>query len=151
SPPSSTQGVSASSQFSLETRTKNERRTKNEERRTVLPSSFSVGYCDQFGYLFMPDRVIWRRFFPSRSIRKICSFPARVDVNARCRPLGENAGLSLLPMPSVTVFAPRFWKSKILMSNPAPVRDAYAISLNGDGDHVGRSHHDSLVILRGSD
>ena len=52
--------------------------------------------------------------------------------------MGEKAGLSLLPMPSVTSFAPRFRKSKILMSNPAPVRDAYAISLNGDGDHVGR-------------
>ncbi len=77
--------------------------------------------------------------------------PARVDVNATCRPFGEKAGLSLLPIPSVIVLVPRSAKSKILMSNPAPVREAYAISLNGAGDHVGRSHHDSLVILRGSD
>jgi len=90
--------------------------------------------------------VICRRFCPSRSITKICSFPARVDVKATWRPFGENAGLSLLPMPSVTARAPRFVKSKILMSKPAPVRDAYAISLNGAGYHVGLSHQDSLVI-----
>jgi hypothetical protein len=45
-------------------------------------------------------------------------------VNATCRPFGENAGLSLLPMPSVIVLASRFWKSKILMSYPPPRRDA---------------------------
>src|SRR6185436_19271347 len=43
-------------------------RTKYEERRTKNEEPFVVCYCDQFGYLFMPDRVIWRRFFPSRSI-----------------------------------------------------------------------------------
>src|SRR5882672_4210217 len=75
-----------------------------------------AAYCDQFGYLFMPWRVTCRRFLPSRSMRKICSLPARVDVNARCRPFGENAGLSLLPTPSVTVFDVRVAKSKILMS-----------------------------------
>src|SRR6185436_2379869 len=36
------------------------RRTKNENqiRRTKNEEPFVVCYCDQFGYLFMPDRVI---------------------------------------------------------------------------------------------
>ena len=45
--------------------------------------------------------VICRRPLPSRPIVKICVLPARVDVNARCRPLGANAGLSLVPSPNV--------------------------------------------------
>ena len=41
------------------------------------------------------------RPFPSRPIVKICLLPVRVEVNARCRPVGENAGLSFDPWPSV--------------------------------------------------
>ena len=67
------------------------------------------------------------------------------------RPFGENAGLSLLPMPSVMVFDVRLAKSKTLMSKPAPFRDAYAISLNGAGDQVGRSQNPSFVMRWGSD
>ena len=40
----------------------------------------------------------------SRAVAAIvntCSLPARDEMNATWRPLGENAGLSLLPMPSV--------------------------------------------------
>ena len=48
----------------------------------ALPRAKARGYCDQFGYLFMPVLVICCRFFPSRSIRKICALPALVDVNA---------------------------------------------------------------------
>jgi len=59
------------------------------------------GDCDQFGYRFMPSLVTCRRSSPLRLIVKICSLPARVDVNARWRPFGANAGLSLLPMPLV--------------------------------------------------
>src|SRR5262249_29617015 len=42
-----------------------------------------AAYCDQLGYLFIPALVTCLRFLPSRSIRKICSLPARVDVKAR--------------------------------------------------------------------
>src|SRR5262245_18375822 len=54
-------------------------------------------------------------------------------------------------MPSVMVFELRVAKSKILMSKPAPFRDAYAISLNGAGDQVGRSQNPSFVMSWGSD
>src|SRR6266540_2630022 len=59
-------------------------------------------YCDQLANLLFPSRVICRRLFPSRSTVKSCALPFRVDVNAICRPFGENEGLSLLPIPSVT-------------------------------------------------
>ena len=61
---------------------------------------------------------------PSRWIVKICSLPARVDVNATWRPFGENAGLSLLPMASVSARVLRVAKSKTLMMLPPPIRDA---------------------------
>src|SRR5262245_61784880 len=60
-----------------------------------------AAYRDQFGYRLVPVVVSWRRFLPSRSITKICSRPARVELNATWRPLAENAGCSLLPIPSV--------------------------------------------------
>ena len=50
---------------------------------SMLPSHF-----DQSGYWLLPALVICRRFLPSRAIVKICDLPARVDMNARCRPLG---------------------------------------------------------------
>ena len=95
----------------------------------------------------MPVFVICCRFLPSRSIMKICALPARVDVNATCRPLGENAGLSLLPIPSVIVRVCRGREVEDPDVEAGAGRDAYAISLNGAGDQVGRSHHVSFVIL----
>src|SRR5687767_13495475 len=103
-------------------------------------------YRDQFGNRLTPVQVTCRRSLPSRAIVKICSLPARLETNAMCRPFGANAGLSLLPIPSVTVRVERVRKSKILMLLPPPARDAYAISLYGAGDHVGRSHAVSRVI-----
>src|SRR5262249_13568958 len=58
-----------------------------------------------------------------------------------------NAGLSLVPSPNVSW---RMWpvaRSSTLMSYPGPLRDAYAISLNGAGDHVGLSQYDSDVFF----
>ena len=69
-------------------------------------------------------------------------------MNARCRPLGANAGLSLVPSPKVSCRTWPLARSITLMSKPGPVRGANAISLYGAGDHVGRSAYDSEVILR---
>src|SRR5688572_4828009 len=74
--------------------------------------------------------------------------PSRDETKAMCRPFGEKAGLSLVPTPSVRV---RVWPvatSNILMSYPGPDCPAYAISLNGAGDHVGRSAFDSPNVSR---
>ncbi len=64
------------------------------------------------------------------------------------RPFGENAGLSLLPIPLVNWIVVPVCETVDAMSYPPPDREAYAISLNGAGDHVGRSHQDSLLISR---
>src|SRR5262245_2878772 len=83
----------------------------------------STSYFDQFGNRFVPVLVIWRRPDPSRWIVKTCSFPARVETNATCRPFGENAGLSLLPIASVRSRVLRVAKSKILITFPPPTRE----------------------------
>src|SRR5437879_6812322 len=85
---------------------------------------------------------------PSRAIVKICVLPARVEENARCRPLGDQLGLSLLPSPNVNWRTVLVARSITLMSSPGPVRDANAISLYGGGDHVARSQYGSEVIFR---
>ena len=43
-------------------------------------------------------------------------------MNARCRPFGANAGLSLVPSPNVICRTSRVARSRILMSLPGPVR-----------------------------
>jgi hypothetical protein len=69
-----------------------------------------------------PVLVIWRSPEPSRWIVKICSLPARLDTKAMWRPFGEKAGLSLLPMLSVSARVLRVAKSKTLMILPPPER-----------------------------
>src|SRR5207253_5253090 len=70
--------------------------------RLTIDDGRSPIYRDQFGYQLLPVRVICVSPLPSRAIVKICTFPARVEVKARCRPFGANAGLSLLPSPFVS-------------------------------------------------
>src|SRR5580765_7394049 len=65
-------------------------------------------------------------------------------MKARCRPLGENTGLSLLPSLCVNCVTARGATSMTLMSNRAPVRDSKAISLVAV-DHVGLSAYGSAV------
>ena len=87
----------------------------------------------------LPACVTCFRFFPSRAIVNTCDFPDLVDMNARCLPLGDHDGLSLVPSPNVNCRTWRVAKSITLMSLPGPVREVNAISLYGAGDHVGRS------------
>src|SRR5262249_61389933 len=103
---------------------------------------------DQFGYALAPVRVICRRSFPSRATVKICVLPARVELNAICRPFGEKHGLSFVPSPNVNCRIAPVASSSTLMSLPGPVLAAYAISLYGAGDHVARSAFDSWVSGR---
>ena len=58
-------------------------------------------YLDQFGVQLLPTLVIFVSCLPSRAMVKTCALPARVETNARWRPFGANAGLSLLPSPLV--------------------------------------------------
>src|SRR5262249_35036173 len=101
-------------------------------------------YLDQFGCWLLPLRVIWRMSLPSRAIVKICDLPARVDMNARCRPLPDQVGLSLVPSPKVNCRTCRVARSITLMSLPGPFRAEKAISLYGAGDHVGRSEYSDV-------
>jgi hypothetical protein len=86
-------------------------------------------YFAQSGCSLFPAFVNCRTSRPSRVIVKTCFFPDRVDVNAMCRPFGENTGLSFVPSPNVNCFTVRVAMSMILMSFPGPVRAVYAISL----------------------
>ena len=49
------------------------------------------------GVVLLPSLVNWRRFLPSRSTVKTWLRPARVDMNARCRPFGDHDGFSSNP------------------------------------------------------
>jgi hypothetical protein len=79
--------------------------------------------------------------------REDLALPARVDMNARWRPFGDHAGLSLVPSPNVICRVSPVPMFRILMSKPGPLRAEKAISLYGAGDHVGRSAYDSCEIL----
>ena len=71
----------------------------------------------------LPDLVICFRFLPSLAIVKICDLPDRVDMNARWRPFGANAGLSFVPSPKVSCRTLPLARSFTLMSLPGPVRE----------------------------
>ena len=89
------------------------------------------------GYRFMPFLVIGRRFFRRyRSRRSVLSCARRCERHVAT--FGENAVARAADSIGHQSRV-RGSRTKILMSKPAPVRDAYAISLNGATDQVGRS------------
>ena len=65
-----------------------------------------------------------------------------------CRPFGENAGLSFVPTPSVIVFGLARCHVVDLDVETGPELAVYAISLEGAGDQVARSAHDSPKVRR---
>src|SRR5918993_3007305 len=89
-------------------------------RRTTTQAC-SVDQFDQLGWKLFPLRVNCLRSLPSRAIVKICTFPARVDENARWRPFGANAGLSLVPSPKVSRLEVFVARSSTSTSNPGPL------------------------------
>ena len=58
-------------------------------RRCLLFVRRPGAQCDQSGVKLLPIFVIYVRSLPSRPTVNTCPLPARVDVNARCRPLAE--------------------------------------------------------------
>ena len=87
-------------------------------------AAWSPCYWDQFGAVLLPVLVSCLTSLPSRATLKICDRPARVDMNAMCRPFGAKAGLSFEPSPYVSCRTCLVARSMILISNPGPVRAA---------------------------
>ena len=78
---------------------------------------------------------------------KICVLPERVDMNARCRPLGDQAGLSLRAFAEGQLADLAGGQVDHLDVESRARSRANAISLYGAGDQVGRSAYDSEVIF----
>src|SRR5262245_32253811 len=88
-----------------------------------LPRPTRPPYLDQSGFSLFPALVSWRTSLPSRAIVNTCVLPDRVDVKTMWRPLGANAGLSLLPSLNVSCRVTLVARSSTLTSKPGPVRD----------------------------